>query len=86
MCLAARQFPNKPCIDRTEDELTLFRALLRSLNVIENPADLCCRKIRIDQKTGLFLHSFRQSLLFQILGNRGGLTRLPDNRIAERTP
>ena len=85
MRFAAREFPDQPSIDRTEDELALLCSLLCALNMVENPADLRAGEIGIDRQARLVADLIHESLGLERLGDRCGLARLPDDGVVDRT-
>ena len=85
MSLAAREFPNQPCINRTEEQIALFCLFTGTFNFIENPFDFRCGEISINQKTSLVLDLIHKALFLQVLSNRRRLTGLPNDGIVHRT-
>ena len=54
MCArAASQFPHQPRVDGAEGKLARVGSRLRARDVVEDPADLAGRKVRVDDQTGL---------------------------------
>ena len=85
MRLAAREFPDQPGIDRTEDELALLCSLLCTLDMVEDPADLRAGEIRIDRQARLVANLIHEPLGLERLGDRCGLAGLPDDGVVDRT-
>ena len=85
MRLAARELPDQPGIDRTEDELALLCSLLCTLDMVEDPADLRAGEIRIDRQARLVANLIHESLGLECRGDRCRLAGLPDDGVVDRT-
>ena len=82
--LAAGEVPEQIRVDRAEGELAGFRGRARAAHVVEEPGDLGCREVGVEQQAGALAHQFLMSGARQ---RRAGFMRaaiLPDDRIVDR--
>ena len=73
------QLPQQPGIHGSEQQLPFFRTRLSTLHMIQYPANLTGREIRIQKQTGFFANHPLQPLLLQLLAIGVRLTGLPDD-------
>ena len=84
MSRAVSQFPNQPGINGTKEQFALFSSFLRSLNMVQNPANLGSREVSINNQTSFFMEFFYIALAFKLFSQRSCLTRLPNDSIVDR--
>src|SRR5262249_1827379 len=78
---AAGQLPGEPGIDGAEREPAGVGFRARARNVVENPADLACGEIGVDEEPGLRLDGLGRAAGLQPLAELGGAAILPDDRV-----
>src|SRR2546428_1072419 len=78
------QLPDEPGIDGPADELAGLGASLRTLNLVEDPADLRAGEIRVDHETGAVAEEPFESLRAKTLADRGARAALPNDRRMDR--
>ena len=81
---SAGEIPNEPGIDGAKGEFSAFGFGLGIGNVVENPLQLCSRKIGVNNEAGLATNRSRQASRSQLIARFRGAAILPDNRIADR--
>ena len=79
-----REIPDQPAVDSAEGELALVGAFARPWHIVEYPADLGCREIRIDRQTGFFPHDGFEATAFQFIAEIGRAAVLPDDGVVHR--
>lgn len=80
---AARELPHQPAVDGAEGELAARGAFAGTVHVVEDPAQLGAREIRIDHQPGALAHLVLQALGAQPLADRLGAAVLPDDGIED---
>src|SRR4051812_6527570 len=80
MDAAAGQLPDQPTVDGAEQELAGFRAALRAGHVIQQPADLGARKVRVEQESGSLAEERLHAISLESLTDPGADPTLPDDR------
>ena len=83
MC-AAGQVPNQPGIDRAEGEITASGTRTCARHVVEQPLDLGCGEVRIEQQSGCCSNVGLDASLAQRLTPLGCAAVLPNNRVRDR--
>jgi hypothetical protein len=79
---SAGEVPHQPGVDRAEGELAALGARPRSVDTVEQPAQLRSREIGVDQQTGTRLHE--RFVLPQLVAQFGGAAVLPDDGVVNR--
>ena len=74
------QLPDEPGIDGTAEELAVLGASLRTLNLVEDPADLRAGEIRVDHETGAVAEESFEALRAKPLADRSARATLPNDR------
>src|SRR3989442_12075563 len=74
------QLPDEPGIDGPAEELADLGASLRTLNLVEDPADLRAGEIRVDHETGAVAEELFESLRAKPLADRSARATLPNDR------
>ena len=82
--LTVAQLPHEPCVDRSEEKVSLLGSFAGALYIFEDPAKLRRREVGIDDQSGLFTELFRESLRDEGIRVIGSPSALPDDRIADR--
>ncbi len=84
---AAREHPNQPCVDRAEEQLAGFGALAGAGHVLQDPADLACRVVRVGKKPGLCLnHGLDLLVSADLVDHLRRAAALPHNRVVHGLP
>ncbi len=78
------QIPDQPAIDRAEEQIAFLGPPARAGYVVQNPANLGAREVRIDEQSGLRTDLLAKTLGDEVLANRGRLARLPDDGVIDR--
>src|SRR5262249_61296262 len=78
--------PYQPGIDRSEGELALSSALARTWHVVEEPAHLCAREIRVQHQARALGEDFRYALASHARAVFGCPPALPDDGVMNRLP
>ena len=81
---AARQSPDEPRIDGTEEDLTPCGPGSQPVAGVEQVLDLGAREVGVDHQAGLAAERFLQAVILQTLADRGADTALPDNGVGDR--
>ena len=81
---AARQVPDKPAVDGTEEHFALLGARTRARHRIEEPLNLCRRKIRVEPQARLAVHKRLNSLFAKRLAPVVRSAVLPNERRRNR--
>ncbi len=68
--LATAEVPDQPAVDGAEQQFAALGALLRPLHVVEDPAHLGGREIRIDQQAGALADQCFVAIGAQALADR----------------
>ena len=84
MHLAVGELPKQVAVNGAEGQLAAFSALPSALDVLEDPAYLGCRKIRIDQQARACVEHVFQAARFQLSAKACSPPVLPDNRLVDR--
>ena len=84
MNAALGQLPDQPCLNGTEQELTLLGSFSYTLYVIEDPLYLRSGEVRVDDETGLLSELVGEALLLQAVTVLGGSAALPYDRMIYR--
>ena len=85
MSFAAREFPDEPAVNRTENQVASFSFCSCTFNVIENPFDFRAGEISINDKTRLLLELVNQAFFLEVFADRSRLTGLPYDCVINRT-
>src|SRR5690606_10022449 len=83
MHLASRQPPDEKAVDGARGEFAARCPLARTADLVEEPRYLGSRKIRVEQKAGLFRKFRLKALLLQLLAQGRGAPVLPDDSIVD---
>ena len=75
---------HQPGVDRAEEQVAVLRALTRTGNVLQDPAHLRRREVRVDDKTGFLAKGVREALLLELIRIVGGAAALPDDGVVHR--
>jgi hypothetical protein len=81
---SAGELPDQPAVDGAEGQLSGLGARPGAGHVVEDPANLAGREIRIDQQAGFLLHQRPGAVGLQPLTEIGGAAVLPDHRVINR--
>ena len=84
MDLAVAQLPHEPGVDGPEEEIAVLGFFAGTFDIFEDPAELRCREIRIDDQTGLFAEFVREPFRDERFRIIGSSSALPDDRVADR--
>ena len=84
MSLTARQVPDKPCVDSTEEKVSRLGFFLCALNVIKNPLNLRCAEICVNKKSRSLLDVFFKTVLFKLLAVFRSSSALPNDSVINR--
>ena len=84
MDIAARQIPDQPAVNRSEQQPSLSGKFPASRDMVKDPLQLCGRKIRVRNQSGLLPDSVSKPILNQLLHDRSCPPALPDDRIVDR--
>ena len=82
----AGQLPDEPAVHCAEQEQAAFGTFLRAGNVVQNPFQLGCRKIRVQHQAGLFPDDISKAPLAQLITVFSGAAALPYDGGANRFP
>jgi hypothetical protein len=82
--LPARELPQQPAVDGTEGELALRGQRVRAGHVVEEPAHLGGREVRVDDKPRGGADRLRVTRLAQLRAGRLAAAVLPDDRVVDR--
>ena len=78
---AAGEAPQEKAVDRAERDLAFGGALTQPRHLVEHPADLRCREIRIDHEPGALRDRVPETGSTPFLAKRRGAAVLPNDRI-----
>ncbi len=82
---AAREVPHEPGVHGAKGELARLGALLGTLHVVEDPADLGRREVRVGQEACGRLDVLGHARLTrELVDDRGGAPALPDDGVVDR--
>ena len=81
---ALTELVHQPCIDRAEEQLTALGAFTRTLDVLQNPAQLCRGKVGVDDQACFLTKTVGQALFDKLIGVFGGTAALPHDRVTDR--
>ena len=84
MNLAAGEIPDKPCFNRSEKKLAFLGSLSCALNIVEDPFDLCSRKICVYKQSRMLTDIVAESLVLELFAKLGGTAALPYNSVIYR--
>src|SRR5690606_18752808 len=76
--------PDKPGVNRTEQQLTTRSFFSCLWNVVEHPLYFCSREIRVDNQTGLFTHIRTKPHRNHFFANGGRALILPHDGVIYR--
>ncbi len=82
--LALRQPPDQPAVHSAEAKLTTLRTRTNTLHLVQNPAQLAPRKVRIRQQASLRLDRHLMPIAAQLLTKLRRPPVLPHNRVVHR--
>ena len=82
--LAACELPDQPCIDRAKGQFAPQGLSACTGNVVQQPAQLGGRKIRVQPQAGALLYQRLSALLSPLLAHRLGAPILPDDGVVQR--
>src|SRR5579863_2259404 len=82
---ALGETPEEPGIDCAEGEFASISEAARAGHIVEDPGDLGCGEIGIDQKSRTLLDQPAVTLAAQLLAESGGAAILPDDGVADGT-
>ena len=77
----ARELPHEPRVDGAKRQSSDGGTFACAGHVVEQPADLAGREVRIDQQAGLLLHQWARSVRLQALAERRRPSVLPDDGV-----
>ena len=80
----ACKVPYDPRINSAEKQLACFSAGAGAGNIVEYPFYLCCRKIRVYDKTCLFLYISFKTACLEFIAYISGTPALPDYGVIHR--
>src|SRR5438093_3273651 len=78
--------PHEPGVDRAAEELAAFGPRLRPGHLVEDPADLRRREVRVDHEAGALADKRVQAAGAELFADRGTGAALPDDRAMDRCP
>ena len=85
MDFSAGEIPDEPGFHSAEQQVARREHFPRLLAVVQDPANFCCGKIRVDDQTGMRGDIAAEFLVFlQLFTHFGGTAALPDDRVINR--
>ena len=81
---SAAEPPHQPRVDRSAEQLAAFGAGLRARNLVEDPADLRRREVRVDDEPGALAHERLEAVRTELLADGRARPALPDDRRVDR--
>ena len=84
MYFAAGEAPDEPCVDGTEHQFAPFGAFAGTRDVVQNPLDLGCAEVGVDDQTGLLADGVGETLVFQFVAIVRRAAVLPYDGIVDR--
>ena len=84
MDFAVRQFPHKPCIDRSEKQFAAFCPFAGARNIIKNPLYFGGAEIGVDFKSRRVLYVFFITTAAKFFAYIGGAAALSHDGVANR--
>src|SRR5207247_5514015 len=80
----AAEPPHQRRVDRSAEQLAAFGAGLRAGNLVEDPADLRRREVRVDDEPGALAHERLETARTELLADGRARPALPDDRRVDR--
>ena len=84
MDLAAGQLPDQPSLDRAKEQVAPLGPRTHAGLIVQNPFQLGCRKIGVNDKTGLFPDLIGQALRLERIAVFACAAALPYDGMADR--
>src|SRR5207237_4393604 len=81
MHFPARQLPNQPTVNGSKSQFAGIRLLSRAFYIFENPHDLACGEVSIDQQSCFLPDGFFKALFPKLVADACGAAVLPHNRV-----
>src|SRR5262249_61811360 len=81
---AAREIPDEPRVDRAEGQVAALGADAGSRDLVEEPADLRAREVRVEDQPGLRPHQALQAVGPEPVAQGRCPPALPDDRAMNR--
>ena len=84
MDLAAGQLPDQPCLDRAKEQVAPLGPRAHAGHIVQNPFQLGCREIGVNDKAGLFPDLVGQALRLERIAVFACAAALPYDGMADR--
>ena len=81
---AARQLPDEPCVDGSEQQLAALGAFARTGDVVEQPLYFAAGEVRVRHKSGLFADHVAVAFGNKLVDDGRGAAALPDDGVCNR--